>query len=337
MSVSLTITLDRADSRFRRGDMVTGVVTLSRTLQEPGPQASACFSCSHVRLLVRAATDVQLSARVGLLDALCSVAPRVALERTLVLSQAGGHVLRGSAPLALPFRFALDAPDLLETYSGAYVRTSCSLVADAKVAPTPGGSPGHGIGAILSAFRTSTLRSRAAHLLVSVPSPPHVLQAAVDAEPVAFCLANADADADVSAGSALFRVSGSLHSLYVAVTEPIVGHVRVDEETSADASVLALRLRLLRVERVELVDDGVGGGSGVASETTEVSCVQLADGDVCRGLDIPIRASFPRGAVCANVVCEAVFDVSFVARIEVAFADGTNAHKDFQIVFFTSS
>jgi hypothetical protein len=59
-----------------------------------------------------------------------------------------------------------------------------------------------------------------------------------------------------------------------------------------------------------------GEGSGTQS-------IQLADGDICHGMDIPIHMILPRLYTCPTVVT-AAFAINFEMNLVVAFQTGAN-------------
>lgn len=79
------------------------------------------------------------------------------------------------------------------------------------------------------------------------------------------------------------------------MTAPLQGGVRVDDKSSV--SILSIECKVMRVE-------GVGGGSGnlnARREVREVQSTQVADGDVCEGMDLPIHIILPRLYTCPTL------------------------------------
>ena len=83
-----------------------------------------------------------------------------------------------------------------------------------------------------------------------------------------------------------FRVSGFLPPV-CAVTVPLRGGVRVEE---ASRPILSIECKVRRVESV-----------GGAREVREVQSTQVADGDVCEGMDLPIHIILPRLFTCPTL------------------------------------
>lgn len=72
---------------------------------------------------------------------------------------------------------------------------------------------------------------------------------------------------------------------------------------------------------------------GQLREATEIQNLQIGDGDVCRGLAIPIYMVLPRLFSCPTIITQR-FRVEFELNIIVCFADaeGYTATQNFQIL-----
>ncbi|CAN0360099.1 unnamed protein product [Ascophyllum nodosum] len=75
-----------------------------------------------------------------------------------------------------------------------------------------------------------------------------------------------------------FRVTGKLHEAAVSTSRPLTGEVVVE---TSECPLKSLEVQLVRVETVEQAE-------GQLREATEIQNLQIGDGDVCRGLAIPI-------------------------------------------------
>jgi hypothetical protein len=84
------------------------------------------------------------------------------------------------------------------------------------------------------------------------------------------------------------------------ITKPFTGHLTVEK---SEAVIRSLELQLVRVESVIYAE-------GESREATEIQNIQLADGDVCCGLEIPIHMVFPRIFTCPSTLA-----TSFKVRV----------------------
>ena len=66
---------------------------------------------------------------------------------------------------------------------------------------------------------------------------------------------------------------------------------------------------------------------------TEIQNIQIADGDVCRGLVIPIYMVFPRLFTCPSVAAR-TFRVEFEVNLVVVFQDNHLITENFPIKLY---
>ncbi|KAL8242337.1 hypothetical protein R6Q59_012639 [Mikania micrantha] len=107
-----------------------------------------------------------------------------------------------------------------------------------------------------------------------------------------------------------FKVSGRICT-QCPVSDPLVGELTV--EASA-LPVYSIDIHLLRVESIMV-------GENIATETSIVQTTQIADGDVCHNLHLPIYVMLPRLLTCPTVFA-GPFSVEFKVSILVTFQTG---------------
>uniref|UniRef100_A0A8C6FNW7 VPS26 endosomal protein sorting factor C n=1 Tax=Moschus moschiferus TaxID=68415 RepID=A0A8C6FNW7_MOSMO len=103
-----------------------------------------------------------------------------------------------------------------------------------------------------------------------------------------------------------FLIRGHLNSTNCVITQPLTGELVVE---SSEAAIKSIELQLVRVETC-------GCAEGYARDATEIQNIQIADGDVCRGLSIPIYMVFPRLFTCPTLETTN-FKVEFEVNIVV--------------------
>ena len=118
-----------------------------------------------------------------------------------------------------------------------------------------------------------------------------------------------------------FKITGQLDSALCPINKPFTGELVVE---SCEAPIKSIEIQLVRIETT-------GSSEGFAKEATEIQNIQLADGDVCRGVVIPIYMIFPRLFTCPTVSTR-TFKVEFEVNLVVLF-DVSNAlvTENFQI------
>ena len=88
-----------------------------------------------------------------------------------------------------------------------------------------------------------------------------------------------------------FRITGKIFSVNCCITKPFTGEVTVEH---CSAQIKSIELQLIRVETC-------GCTEGYSKDPTEIQNIQIADGDVCHGLSIPIFMIFPRLFTCPSL------------------------------------
>jgi hypothetical protein len=73
-----------------------------------------------------------------------------------------------------------------------------------------------------------------------------------------------------------------------------------------------------------------------ACAATEIQNIQIADGDVCRNLVIPIYMVFPRLFTCPSVAAK-TFAVEFEVNLVVVFQDSHLITENFPIKLYRSA
>lgn len=132
-----------------------------------------------------------------------------------------------------------------------------------------------------------------------------------------------------------FSIRGSIDSTSVRVTEPLLGRFVLEE---CNEPIKGVEVQLVRVETV-------GSAEGFAKEgyfpfsdvciciillATEIQNIQIADGDVVRGLEVPIHMIFPRLFTCPTVAAR-TFKIEFEFNFVLMFPDGRLISKKYAL------
>lgn len=113
-----------------------------------------------------------------------------------------------------------------------------------------------------------------------------------------------------------FRITGRI-STQCSLLDPISGELTV--EASA-VPISSIDIHLLRVESVLL-------GEKIITETSLIQTTQIADGDVCRNMTLPIHVILPRLLTCPTILA-GPFSMEFKALIVITFqSDLSNLHS----------
>jgi hypothetical protein len=207
----------------------------------------------------------------------------------------------------LPFEFmlkALDGQQLVESYHGVYISIVYTIVVSCDR------------GVMKKGLR------RDMEFIVELPSAG----GAVDPLPVPFNISPdslENVSAQVLATIPRFKINGKLHKSKCPITQPLTGEMVVDESFSP---IRSIELQLVRVETVTLT-------SRTVREATEIQNIQIGDGNVCRGLSIPLYMVFPRLFSCPTYSCSN-FKIEFEVNLVVVFGDGYMITENFPIMLY---
>ena len=296
--MSIDVRLSKPDRVYYPGEKVTGAVVIT---------ADSSLSFSGIRMDVKGEIRLQLSARsVGLFEAFySSIKPMVLLDYELDISGGGGKVQAGETEF--PFEFDLvpepGQPRFYETYHGVYVNCAYTISVECK-----------------RGMLSSNL-TREIEFIIEVPESGDQ-----PAEPVPFEITPQTLE-NVRKSSVSqippFKLAGKLFRTNCNLADPFKGSIVVE---TSEAAVKSIELQLVRVETVAYAE-------GQAREATEIQNVQVADGNVCRDLVIPLYMVFPRLFVCPTVDT-LNFKVEFELNLVVLFADGYMVTENFPLSLY---
>lgn len=142
-----------------------------------------------------------------------------------------------------------------------------------------------------SLVRGGTLATGMIEFIIEEVGSGSVLEACASSRPASFALR---LDEGHSLPDGLLRISGRIDHSVAAIQSPLTGCVVVEQ------CPLALRSIELTLARIEWCTVGDLGHS-IARETTDIQCTQVADGDVGRGLELPIHLVLPRLFTCPSI------------------------------------
>jgi len=107
----------------------------------------------------------------------------------------------------------------------------------------------------------------------------------------------------------------------MSITQPLSGAFKLEV---CEEPIKCIEIQLVRVETCGCAD-------GFAKESTEIQNIQIADGDVPRGVEIPIFMIFPRLFTCPSLISARTYKVEFQVNLVMMFPDGRLVSKKFPI------
>ncbi|KAE8621462.1 hypothetical protein XENTR_v10004843 [Xenopus tropicalis] len=282
MGTVLDIKIKRANKVYRDGEILSGVVVvMSRdTVQHQG-----------ITLTMEGSVNLQLSAKsVGVFEAFYnSVKPIQIISSSMEMVKPGKLP---SGKTEIPFEFPLNAKGnkvLYETYHGVFVNIQYTLRCDMK-----------------RSLLAKDLTKSCEFIIHSLPQKAKLPPTPVDFTITPETLQNVKERASLPR----FLIRGHLDSTNCMITQPLTGELLVE---TSEVAIKSIELQLVRVETC-------GCAEGYARDATEIQNIQIAEGDVCRGLPIPIYMVFPRLFTCPTLETTN-FKIEFEVNVVVILHD----------------
>eukprot|EP01041_Mallomonas_annulata_P008235 gene8235-16937_t len=123
-----------------------------------------------------------------------------------------------------------------------------------------------------------------------------------------------------------FRIIGKIFRANSLVNFPFDGEINIEK---SDSTVKSIELQLVRVETVNIDSQNI-------REATEIQNIQIADGNICRLLNIPMHMVFPKRFSCPTVLSSA-FKIEFEINLMVIFGDGYMITENFPVILLRGS
>ncbi|XP_056140809.1 vacuolar protein sorting-associated protein 26C [Lampris incognitus] len=282
MNVTLDIKLKRANKVYREGEALAGIVVVvsKEAVQHQG-----------ISLTMEGLVNLQLSSKsVGVFEAFYnSVKPIQLISSNIEVAKAG-KVPGGRTEI--PFEFLLHTKGnkvLYETYHGVFVNIQYTLRCDMK-----------------RSLLAKDL-SRTCEFMVHSQKQ----KAKLVPNPVDFTI-SPETLQNVQERSLLpeFLIRGHLDATNCVISQPLTGEVVVEH---SQVPIKSIELQLVRVETC-------GCAEGYARDATEIQNIQIAEGDVCHALSIPIYMVFPRLFTCPTLETTN-FKVEFEVNVVIVLHD----------------
>jgi hypothetical protein len=289
---SLEIRFKRPSKIYKDGDTVKGTVAV--VTKDP-------ISHNGLMLTMEGIVNLQLSAKsVGMFEAFYnSIKPIQVLNYTVELAKPGKIP---SGTTEIPFELPLkpkSGKKLYETYHGVFVNIMYTLKCDMK-----------------RSLLAKDLQ-KVSEFIVEYSDGCTV----ATEKPVEFSI-TPDSLANVKERSNVpdFHITGKIDTVNCCIVKPFTGELCVEKCT---APIRSIEIQLVRVETC-------GCAEGYARDPTEIQNIQIADGDVCRKVMIPIFMIFPRLFTCPSL-STSTFKVEFEANIVIVFQDDHLVTENFPI------
>nr|ADO28313.1 down syndrome critical region protein 3-like protein [Ictalurus furcatus] len=282
MSVTLDLRLKRANKVYLEGEVLAGVVVIAskEAVQHQG-----------ITLTMEGLVNLQLSSKsVGVFEAFYNSVKPISLISSNIEVAKPGKVPGGKTEI--PFEFPLQVKGnkvLYETYHGVFVNIQYTLRCDMK-----------------RPLLAKDLSKTCEFMVHCQPQKSKVQLTPVDFTITPETLQNVREKGSLPK----FFIRGHLDATNCVITQPLTGELVVE---SSEVAIKSIELQLVRVETC-------GCAEGYARDATEIQNIQIAEGDVCHGLPIPIYMVFPRLFTCPTLETTN-FKVEFEVNVVIVFHD----------------
>ncbi|KAJ7996987.1 hypothetical protein DPEC_G00224230 [Dallia pectoralis] len=282
MSASLDIRLKRANKVYHEGEVLAGVVVIvsKDTVQHQG-----------ISLTMEGLVNLQLSSKsVGVFEAFYNSVKPIQLITSNIEVVKPGKVPGGKTEI--PFEFPLHTKGnkvLYDTYHGVFVNIQYTLRCDMK-----------------RSLLAKDLSKTCEFMVHCQPQKSKLQPTPVDFNITPETLQNARERSFLPK----FLIRGHLDVTNCVISQPLTGELVVQ---SSDVAIKSIELQLVRVETC-------GCAEGYARDATEIQNIQIAEGDVCHSLPIPIYMVFPRLFTCPTLETTN-FKIEFEVNVVIVFHD----------------
>ncbi|KAL4324328.1 hypothetical protein GQ457_11G028830 [Hibiscus cannabinus] len=286
MSAKIELLLSRPNRIYRPSEPLEGKIVVK-----------SASSISHYGIRIALNGSVTLQVRggsAGVIESLYGVLKPITILNRIIEIKPSGKIVSGTTEI--PFSVTLRNPkeDNLERFYETFHGTDISIQYLATVDIMRGY-----LHKSLSATVEFIVESDKADLLNQPVSPEMVIfyiTQDTQRHPIL---------PELKSGG--FRITGRI-STQCPMLEPLGGELTV--EASA-LPICSIDIHLLRVESVLL-------GEKIITETSLIQTTQIADGDVCRNMTLPIYVILPRLLTCPTVLA-GPFSIEFKVAIVINF------------------
>jgi len=282
--------LSRADRVYFADEPITGKIFVINRQGE--------IQHSGIRLHLLGSVQMRLNEKaVGMFEAMLSNIQPISLVNQYCDIAPPGRLPEGRSeiPFSVPVAPNPDGPGVLyETYHGVNINVQYGVSGEVLRPAMRGGALATGLMEFVIEDATT---SRA------------------DPKPYQFALNRASQNVISNDKNRLanFQVEGRVDTTICPITMPVTGVIQV---LNSEHKIASIDLQLVRKEEITV-------GGKTASDISEVQSIQLADGDICHQMEIPVYMILPRLYTCPSLNTPQ-FAIDFEMNLVVAFQQGHN-------------
>ncbi|XWS50834.1 hypothetical protein CRYUN_Cryun12cG0123900 [Craigia yunnanensis] len=287
MSTTIELKLSRPNRIYRPSDPLEGKIVV---------KSASFISHYGIRMALKGSVNLQVrGGSAGVIESFYGVVKPITVLNKILEIKPSGKIVSGTTEI--PFTIILRNPkeDNLERFYETFHGTNISIQYLATVDIMRGY-----LHKSLSATAEFIVESDKADLLLDQPISPEMVIFYITQDTQKHPILP-----ELKSGG--FRITGRI-STQSSIIEPLSGELTV--EASA-LPICSIDIHLLRVESILL-------GEKIITETSLIQTTQIADGDVCRNMTLPIYVVLPRLLTCPTVLA-GPFSIEFKVAIVINF------------------
>jgi len=292
---SMDIKLKKVNKVYREGEKISGtVIVIGR-----GEVVH-----SGISLSLEGTVNMQLSAKsVGMFEAFYNSVKPITVLNTILELVKPGKLPSGTTeiPFEIPIRH-LKNKTLFESYHGVFINIQYLIKCDMK--------------------RSLLNKDLSKSTEFIIEDQPNKIEE--QSKKIAFSI-NPDSISVSKKNLRIpkFSIKGHIDSTNCNILKPFTGELIVE---NSEVAIKSIEVQLVRVETC-------GCAEGYAKDATEIQNLQIADGDVCRNIAIPIYMIFPRLFTCPTTETPN-FKIEFEINIVVVFLDDHLVTENFPVKLY---
>jgi hypothetical protein len=284
MSVALDIRLKKANKTYNEGDLVKGSIVINSSSEE---------KIDGMRVTIEGFVSMQVSNKnTGVFEAFYNTVnkPITLINQSIDVLAAGTKIIAGVNEYDFEFMLKSKGGDkLFETYHGVFVSVTYFIKCEMK--------------------RKFLAKDCQAKVQFFIQNPPQPAERLV---PVQFSISPESLQKSSKEKISIprFLITGTLDSTSCCLTKPFNGFITIHH---SEIPIKSIDIQLVRVETC-------GCAEGYSKDATEIQNLQIADGNVCPKIQIPIYMTFPRLFTCPSLQTRN-FKINFELNVCIIFKD----------------
>lgn len=289
---TLDIKLKKVNKIYHEGEKIIGSVVVDGRGE---------VVHNGISLVIDGTVNMQLSAKsVGLFEAFYNSVKPISLISSTVEVAKPGKLPTGHTEIQFEVLLkSTKGKSLFETYHGVFISIQYSLRCDMK-----------------RPLLNKDLQKSSEFIIEQQPQKTNETEKKIEFSISPDSISTSKKDTSIPS----FLIKGSLDSAVCNIAKPFTGEIYVKH---SDIPIKSIEIQLVRVETC-------GCAEGYAKDATEIQNLQIADGDVCRNVNIPIYMIFPRLFTCPTTETPN-FKIEFEANIVVVFVNDHLVTENFPI------